>query len=398
MITALLKSRIASSIADLPIAVSLNGSLLAGHPQAKVELRAHKASTLATLAKPTLGSLARAYVEGDLDIIGSAPDIMSLGQAYCATDASAEAENRIQWRFWQHNLRRSRRDIHYHYDVSNEFYALWLDSQRIYSCAYYADGDETLELAQQKKLAHICRKLRLKAGERFLDIGCGWGGLVFYAVEHFGVKAVGITLSENQYQHVQQVIQARGWQDRLEVRLMDYRTLTASETFDKIASVGMFEHVGRRHLREYFDKIYSLLKPGGLVLNHGITPVAVKSSGLGNGISEFIDDYVFPGGELNHISKVLAELSSSGLEPLDAENLRPHYGRTLWDWVSRLEFYADQAIALIGERRYRIWRIYMAGSAYAFDHNWLALFQVLAGKPDAQGKLDYPYNRSYVYA
>ncbi|MCB5189618.1 class I SAM-dependent methyltransferase [Methylobacillus arboreus] len=397
MFSALLQSQIQKSLTGLPVSVSWNGELLAGDTDAKVSILVNDAKVLTVLAKPTLGGLARAYVEGWVDLLGSAKDILALGQAYCGVDASNDAETRKDWRWWRHTRTRDRRNITYHYDVSNDFYGLWLDSRRVYSCAYFADGDESLELAQEKKLDHICRKLMLQPGERFLDIGCGWGGLVLHAVEHYGVQAVGITLSEHQHAHVQKLIAERSLQDRLEVRLMDYRDLPERESFDKIASVGMFEHVGRGNLGLYFDKIYSLLKTGGLVMNHGITSVAVKSSGLGNGIAEFIDDYVFPGGELTHVSKVLAELSSSGLEPLDAENLRPHYGKTLWQWVERLEAHREQALAMIGERKYRIWRIYMAGSAFAFDHNWLALFQIVAGKPDSQGILDYPYNRSHVY-
>jgi cyclopropane-fatty-acyl-phospholipid synthase len=167
--------------------------------------------------------------------------------------------------------------------------------------------------------------------------------------------------------------------------------------FDKIASVGMFEHVGRGNLDTYFDKVFSLLKPGGLVMNHGITAAGLDTSGLGSGISEFIEDYVFPGGELVHASRVIESLARSGLECLDAENLRPHYARTLWQWVHRLEANSSEAKRLIGEQKYRIWRIYMAGSAHAFERGWMALFQVLAGKPYANGSLAYPFTRDHVY-
>ncbi|SNR70810.1 cyclopropane-fatty-acyl-phospholipid synthase [Methylobacillus rhizosphaerae] len=397
MFTALLQNQIQKSLTGLPVSVTWRGERIAGNADARVTIHARDAKVLGILAKPTLGGLARAYVENWVDLQGSAQDILSLGQAYCGVDASQDAETRKDWRWWRHTRADDRRNINYHYDVSNDFYGLWLDSRRVYSCAYFAQGDESLDQAQEKKLDHICRKLMLRPGERLLDIGCGWGGLVLHAVERYGVKAVGITLSNDQHAYVQNLIQERGLQDRLEVRLMDYRDLPSNETFDKIASVGMFEHVGRKNLRLYFDKIYHLLNTGGLVMNHGITSVAVKSSGLGSDIAEFVDNYVFPGGELTHISNVLAELSQSGLEPLDAENLRPHYGKTLWQWVQRLEARQEQALEMIGERKYRIWRIYMAGSAFAFDHNWLALFQIVAGKPDSQGHLDYPYNRSHIY-
>ncbi|MCB5184517.1 class I SAM-dependent methyltransferase [Methylobacillus gramineus] len=398
MFTAILHQQIKRSLTGLPVSVRWGEQAVVDHPDPKVTILVNDTKVLSILAQPTLGGLARAYVEGWVDLLGSAKDILSLGQAYCGTDASAHAESRKDWRWWRHTRSRDRRNIHYHYDVSDDFYGLWLDQQRIYSCAYFENWDDSLEVAQQQKLDHICRKLMLKPGENLLDIGCGWGGLMLRAVEQYGVDAVGITLSENQHAYVTAQIQRRQLQGRVEVRLMDYRDLPEDESFDKIASVGMFEHVGRRHLRRYFDKIFRLLRPGGLVMNHGITSVALKSGGLGSEIGVFINDYVFPGGELTHVSQVMAELSAASLEPLDAENLRPHYGKTLWAWVERLEAHREEAVQLIGERNYRIWRIYMAGSAFSFDRNWLALFQILAGKPHADGHLDYPYNRQHVYA
>jgi cyclopropane-fatty-acyl-phospholipid synthase len=256
----------------------------------------------------------------------------------------------------------------------------------------------SLEAAQEAKLDHICKKLALKPGERFLDIGCGWGGLILWAAENYGVNAVGITLSENQHAHVMEQVSRRGLEGRVEVRLMDYRDVSEHGGFDKIASVGMFEHVGRAHMAAYFRKINDLLKPGGLVMNHGITMASLTSRGLGSGISEFIEDYVFPGGELEHISEVMHHAVSGGLECLDAENLRPHYGRTLWEWVGRLETNSEKARQLIGEKKYRIWHIYMAGSAYAFDNGWLELWQVLAGKGIGGRQPNYPYSRDYIYA
>ncbi|MCB5187256.1 class I SAM-dependent methyltransferase [Methylobacillus caricis] len=397
MFTAILHNQIQKSLTGLPVAVRWGEQEVASYPDPKVSIIVKNPKVFTILANPTLGGLARAYVEGWVDLQGSAKDILSLGQAYCGTDASADAGTRKDWRWWRHTRSRDRRNINYHYDVSNDFYGLWLDKQRVYSCAYFENQDDSLDVAQQKKLDHICKKLMLKPGEHLLDIGCGWGGLVLNAVEHYGVSALGITLSENQHAYVTEQIKQRQLQGRLEVRLMDYRDLPEDESFDKIASVGMFEHVGRRNLRLYFNKIFSLLKPGGLVMNHGITSVGLKSGGLGSGIAEFIDEYVFPGGELVHVSQVMSELSAASLEPLDAENLRPHYGRTLWDWVERLEAHHDQALQMIDERNYRIWRIYMAGSAFSFDRNWLALFQILAGKPQPDGTMNYPYNRQHVY-
>jgi cyclopropane-fatty-acyl-phospholipid synthase len=381
----------------LPLAVEFwNGEVIAA-PGSLVRMRVNTPLALRVLAKPSLGGLARAYVEGWIDLEGKAQDILALGRDLCQADACIEGRRGTDWRWWRHTRSRDRRNITYHYDVSNDFYGLWLDRNRVYSCAYFENGDEDLDAAQEKKLDLICRKLMLKPGERLLDIGCGWGGLILWAAERYGVSALGITLSDNQYALVQEAIARRGLTGRVEVRLMDYRDVPEDAPYDKIASVGMFEHVGRKNLPLYFAKIGRLLRPGGLVMNHGITSVAVEAHGLGSDISDFIDDYVFPGGELTHVSHVIREMALAGLEPLDAENLRPHYARTLWSWVERLEAQREQAVALVGEQKYRIWRIYMAGSAYAFQRNWLALFQVLGGKPLADGRQDYPFNRRHVY-
>jgi cyclopropane-fatty-acyl-phospholipid synthase len=182
------------------------------------------------------------------------------------------------------------------------------------------------------------------------------------------------------------------------VKLLDYRDLPENEPYDKIASIGMFEHVGRKNLPVYFGKIFRLLKPGGLVMNHGITLNAPDQQELGSDIGSFIDQYVFPGGELSHISSVLCEMSAQGLESWDVESLRSHYARTLWQWVDRLEANAKQALACVGEKNYRIWRIYMAGSAHAFERGWMSIYQVLAGKALDNGRLSVPGTREYMYA
>ena len=251
--------------------------------------------------------------------------------------------------------------------------------------------------AQAQKLDHICRKLRLANGERFLDIGCGWGALIFWAAEHYGVQATGITLSRNQLEHVKAEIDRRGLADRVRVELRDYQDLPDVEAFDKIASVGMFEHVGPRNYDRYFGKIRRILAPGGFVLNHGITHNGLGQRSLGSGIGAFVEEYVFPGGELAHVSRVIEGLAAQGLEVIDGEALREHYAKTLWHWVDRLEANADAARREIGEERFRVWRIYMAGSAHAFDRGWLSLWQLLAGKPLADGRLPHPLTREYMY-
>lgn len=363
----------------------------------RVLVRLRNPASLKALVKPSLGAFARAYVEGELDLDGDIRDILSMGDSFCnAGDCKPEmAANPRTW--WSRKKTDARKNIQYHYDVSNAFYALWLDARRVYSCAYFQDADMSLEAAQVAKLDHICRKLNLQPGEDFLDIGCGWGGLILHAVEHYGVKATGVTLSQEQYDYVDALITTRNLRDRVSVHLMNFQDMPGTTQYDKIASVGMFEHVGRPNMKQYFDQVNALLKPGGLVLNHGITAAALDSEGLGSGISDFIGDYVFPGGELLHISEVMRAASASRLECLDAENLRPHYGQTLWHWVARLEAQANEARALIGEQKYRIWRIYMAGSAYAFDHGWMELWQVLAGKAVDGVQKAYPFQRTYQY-
>src|SRR6185369_1465217 len=199
---------------------------------------------------------------------------------------------------------------------------------------------------------------------------CGWGALILWAAEKYGVDATGITLSRNQYEHVQGEIAARGLGDRVRVELRDYQDLPDEARYDKIASVGMFEHVGVKRFPRYFGKIWRLLKPGGFVLNHGITHNWLGMGALGSGMGDFVEEYVFPGGELTHVSRVMEGMAAQGLEVIDAEGLREHYARTLWHWVERLEANADVARAEVGEEKYRIWRIYMAGSAHAFDRGW----------------------------
>ncbi|MFP5419364.1 MAG: class I SAM-dependent methyltransferase [Gammaproteobacteria bacterium] len=382
----------------LPVAVELwDGRQLGQDALAAVRVRLNRLASLRALANPNLGALARAYVCGDLDLEGTARDILSLGGRLCNTQGVPAKTGAGGRKWWRHTRVRDRRNIQYHYDVSNDFYGLWLDPRRVYSCAYFQTPDMSLEAAQLAKLDHICRKLNLQPGERLLDIGCGWGGLILHAAENYGVEAVGITLSDDQLDYTRRAIERQGLADRVSVRRMDYRDLNEVEAYDKIASVGMFEHVGHANLGRYFDTIAQLLKPGGLVLNHGITTAEPDAVGLGSGIAEFIEDYVFPGGELVHASDVLRAAAAGGLECLDAENLRPHYGKTLWHWVQRLESRADDARRLIGEQKYRIWRIYMAGSAHAFDHGWMELWQVLAGKAVDGRQPAYPFSRDYVY-
>jgi cyclopropane-fatty-acyl-phospholipid synthase len=276
-----------------------------------------------------------------------------------------------------HSKRRDAQAVQYHYNISNEFYKLWLDQRMIYSCAVFHSPDQTLDEAQLHKLDYICRKLRLKKGEKLLDIGCGWGGLIMHAVEKYGVEALGITLSQPQADLAKARISSAGLSGRCRVKVCDYRDVPTDQSFDKLVSVGMVEHVGEAMLPEYFGKAYSLLKQGGVFLNHGITNAM---NGLTNKGPSFIDKYVFPDGELLPISVMLRAAEEVGFEVRDLEGLREHYALTLRHWVRRLETHRDKAIQLTNPETYRIWRIYMAGSAYGFESGKLGLYQSLLVK------------------
>jgi cyclopropane-fatty-acyl-phospholipid synthase len=384
---------------ELPVALVLpDGGRLPLSSTPEVEVVARSWRGLKALAEPGMGALAKAYVHGEIDFSGSARRILGIAESMVG-EVSHENEPPVtsRWRQLVHQRRSNRKNIQYHYDVSNAFYKLWLDERMVYSCAYFRSESDSLDAAQAQKLDHICRKLQLKAGESFLDIGCGWGGLIIWAAEHYGVHAKGITLSQNQFDHVSQQISQRGLTGKVEVQLLDYLELPDAPVYDKVASVGMFEHVGVTRFPRYFGKIYSVLKPGGLVLNHGITHNWVGGRSLGSGIGEFVEEYVFPGGELAHVSRVIEGLAAERLELLDAEPLREHYGKTLWHWVDRLEGNAEAARREVGEEKFRIWRIYLAGSAHAFDRGWLNLFQLLAGKPHNDGRLPHALTRDYMY-
>ncbi|HRY88447.1 MAG TPA: class I SAM-dependent methyltransferase [Rubrivivax sp.] len=397
------------------LAVVLPGGRRVGPADADVTLRAAGLAPLSHLATGQVGRLAEDYVEGRIEIDGSMRAVIEVAAGLVHGDPTeAAARGPLGW--WRELLHRGKslqqhrpdadaKQVEFHYDVSDDFYALWLDPRRVYSCAYFRRPELTIAQAQEAKLEHICRKLMLAPGERFLDIGAGWGGLLLWAAQHHGVRATGITLSKNQHAHVNRLIDERGLRGRVEMRLQDYRELPEHEPFDKIASVGMVEHVGSANLPRYFDQIRRLLVPGGLVLNHGITAGGTRNRQIGAGIGEFIERYIFPGGELVHISQMLQALADQGLEALDVENLRPHYARTLWAWSDALETQIDRARALTSEKVVRAYRLYLAGSAMGFERGWMALHQTLASRPSGElaggglrgAQSAYPFNRDYIY-
>jgi cyclopropane-fatty-acyl-phospholipid synthase len=396
--------------------VVLPGGQRLGASAARVTIRLKQLASLAHIASGEVGKVAQDYVEDRLDFDGSVRDLMAIAAQMVATDPTRDSGANATLNWWREIRRNARsrvrhqahvdvQQVQFHYDVSDAFYALWLDPSRLYSCAYFRDDAMTLAQAQEAKLDHICRKLLLRPGERFLDIGAGWGGLLLWAAEHYGVRAHGITLSRNQHAHVNQLIEARGLQGRVTMELRDYRELPDDAPFDKIASVGMFEHVGRAMLPAYFANIHRLLVPGGLLLNHGITAGGTRNHQLGAGMGDFIENYIFPGGELIHVSKVTEVMSEALLEPLDLESLRPHYARTLWAWSDALEAQLAAARGLTAERVVRAYRLYLAGSAMGFEQGWMGLFQMLAARPSgrvADGPMrgaqsQFPFRRDYMY-
>jgi len=270
----------------------------------------------------------------------------------------------------------SKQSISHHYDVGNDFYRLWLDKEMVYSCAYFSAAEQSLDDAQKDKLDYICRKLRLTPGQTLLDIGCGWGALVCWAAKHFDVKAHGITLSEQQAAYAQEKIRKEGLEGQVTVELRDYRDLPEAARYDRIVSVGMFEHIGVDNFPLYFDTIKQALAPGGLFLNHGITN---NTGWQDTPITRFINSYVFPDGELTRINNVVKSMEDAGFEIIDVEGLRRHYAMTLRCWIKSLEANRAQARELVSEDTYRVWRIYMSGSAFYFDAGSINVYQVLAG-------------------
>jgi cyclopropane-fatty-acyl-phospholipid synthase len=388
---------------DLPLLVRWQGGpglRLGQFDIPRVTLDVRDAAGAAALLAPSLDSLGQAYVEGHIDVHGSVQDAIDIAHRLAESGAAGEDAGwmgRAVRRLidaTHHTRAQDREAIQYHYDVSNAFYAEWLDPAMVYSCAYFENGDETLAEAQARKIDHILTKLRLQPGQTLLDIGCGWGALVLRAADLFGARCVGITLSRNQLDLATERVRAAGLRDRVEIRLQDYRDVQG--TFDRIASVGMFEHVGLKNLAPYFRIVHDLLAPGGWALNHGITSTDPCNGETSHGGGRFIDRYVFPQGELPHIGTVLTAMQQGGLEAVDAENLRRHYARTLKCWSDSFEARGEHLRTLVDERRWRIWRMYLMGCQWAFEHDEISLFQVLCRRA-GQDADSLPWSRGWMY-
>jgi cyclopropane-fatty-acyl-phospholipid synthase len=383
------------------------------------------------LLPPSELSIVEAYLSGDVDVDGDLSLAVTIGDTINAqlrsplvlasvmrdllalpkSDGHVDdvrrirADRKVAPSGRPHQPERDRAAIQYHYDVGNDFYQLWLDERMVYSCAYFESPDMTLDQAQEAKLDLVCRKLRLHPGERFLDVGCGWGALVIHAAKHYDVQAVGITLSDQQLALGRDRIDAAGLASKCHIELCDYRDISRLGSFDKAASVGMVEHVGVDHLPEYFTSVHGVIRPGGLFLNHGIVSVeASHPLSIPQQIERklwrrdaFIDQYVFPDGKLGPFHSVVGAAERSGFETRDVESLREHYVLTLREWVKRLESHEEEAIALVGQHTYRVWRLYMTASGYGFAHGSLNVLQTLLSKP-RDGDAMLPLTRADLYA
>lgn len=405
-------------LAQIPVAIRFwDGSMLAPRNRNDVPvLVANQHRALAHLVHaPSQLGLARAWVDGSLSVQGDLDDVVALRHALAGVSFSLEDRARLTAGALRiagpavlrrppipaieatprdgrpHSLARDRLSVRHHYDVSNDFYRLVLGPTLVYSCAYFTTGQETLEQAQEHKLDVICRKLLLTEGDRFLDVGCGWGSLAIHAAANYGVSAVGVTLSEPQAQLARERVRERGLESRVEIRVGDYREL-ADDPFDKIASVGMYEHVGRAELGHYCETINRLLRPGGLFLHHGIARLYSEPPAA----ETFISRYVFPDGELHPITDLIAAMQDTGLEVRDTESLRDHYPLTLRRWVTNLNARRAEAVALVGPERVRAWQLYMLGSAQGFEDGEITVYQVLSARSGATP--DLPLDRSALLA
>ena len=381
---------------QLPLRLRLwDGRELDLGPAPSVTIVVKEPEVISQFTHPRLDRLGSAFIEGKVDVEGEIGEVIRVCDALSQAMLS-EDDSPVPMRSG-HDKDTDARSISYHYDLSNDFYQLWLDRDMAYSCAYFHTGHETLEQAQQDKFMHLCRKLRLRQGDYLLDVGCGWGGLARFAAREFGARVLGITLSKEQLKLARARILAEDLEGQVEVQLLDYRDLPQDVRFDKVVSVGMFEHVVHANLRLYCQCLFNAVREGGLVMNHGITALHPDGRPVGRGAGEFIGKYVFPHGELPHLSMVDAHISEAGLEVVDVESLRMHYARTLQHWSARLEIQLEKAANMVPEQALRIWRLYLAGCSYAFGRGWINIHQILAVKPFADGHTGLPWTRDDIY-
>jgi cyclopropane-fatty-acyl-phospholipid synthase len=283
--------------------------------------------------------------------------------------------------------------IEHHYDLSNEFYQLFLDPLMVYTCAYYRTPDGDLETAQRDKLDLVCRKLRLAPGETLLDIGCGWGSLAVWAAKHYGARVLAVTLSREQAAYGHAWAMREGLSDRCRIEHRDYRDVASLGPFDKISAIGIIEHVGIANYPAYFAEVYSLLRPGGLFLNHGITR---NHAWRRTAQWDFLIENVFPNGELDYVSHIGEVMEEQSLEIVDVENLRAHYMRTCRQWAERLRASEATAIELVGERKYRTWLLYLTSASVGFEQASIGLYQILALRRDPAA-MPIPMTREPIY-
>ncbi len=394
---------------DLPIGIECYDGSRLGPPDARTRIvvRSQKALRYVLTAPGEIG-FARAYVAGEIDVEGDIfdvlllrdhlPDVKVTPREWLALArtvgvdglkplAPPPEEARLRGRGRRHSKERDAAAIAHHYDVSNDFYRLVLGPTMTYSCAVFGAPDTTLEAAQTAKYELVARKLDLRPGMRLLDVGCGWGGMVMHAAREHGVYAVGATLSARQAEWGRNAVREAGLADRVEIRVQDYRDIDDAP-FDAISSIGMFEHVGVARLDEYFTRLYSLLKPEGRLLNHGIAKRPSPRAAFAH--RGFIDRYVFPDGELHEVGSVVTRVQRAGFEVRNVEGLREHYAQTLRHWVANLETNWDEAVRLVGPGRARVWRLYMAASAINFDAERTHIHQVLAVRNNPDGTSGMP--------
>jgi cyclopropane-fatty-acyl-phospholipid synthase len=370
----------------------------------RIDVRTPMAVSYIASSPGELG-LARAYVTGQLDVHGDLYDALrSLGDPHLGRLSLRERaeivrdlgpsmvrplprpREEVKLRGQRHSRSRDARAIAHHYDVSNRFYEMFLGPSMAYTCAVYPRADATLEEAQYEKFDLVARKLDLKPGQRLLDVGCGWGGMVMHAAEHYGVSALGVTLSRRQAEWAQKAIAERGLSDRAEVRFLDYRDVPES-TYDAVSSIGLTEHVGKGQLPGYFRFLRAKLRPEGRLLNHCITRPTTKFPARAG---KFINRYVFPDGELEAVGTIVSAMQDNGLEVRHEENLREQYARTLRAWVANLDAHWDESVREVGEGRARVWRLYMAASRLGFDLDQIELHQVLGVRTAEDGSSGMP--------